>query len=235
MNLHDISKKYILNDAEITILKVLIDELSKGNEKISIRNLASKTYVSTTTIIKLAKKLGFIGYSQMIYVMNENFHQRLNIDDDYDLNNYINKKDISAVTTLIEDIHMNKNKKIYLVGIGFSDIIVRYFAKRLSGCGIFVYDGAPIDCIDSSDEPTLVIVFSKSGETNDLIQIINLSKKMGYNTYAITTSRDSTIANLCDYHIELEYKHNKLFDTPDYYVGTGIFLVENLLSEVLKK
>lgn len=235
MNLHDISKKYILNDAELAIVNVIINELSEGNQKISIRDLAKKTYVSTTTIIKLAKKLGFVGYSQMIYVLNESIHQKVAVDNVSSLTNYINEEDISTAEALIEDIYKNKNKKIYLIGIGFSDIIVRYFSKRLSEFDIFAYDGAPIDCINAHSNPTIVIVFSKSGETADLIQIIKLSKKMGYTVYAITTSRKSSIAKLCDHHIELEYKHNKLFDTPDYYVGTGIFLVENLLAEVLNK
>ncbi len=76
MNLHDITKKYILNDTELVIIETIINELSKGNQKISIRDIASQTYVSTTVIVKLAKKLGFVGYSQMLYVLNESIHQR---------------------------------------------------------------------------------------------------------------------------------------------------------------
>ena len=59
MNLYDITKKYILNDIELVIIETIINELSKGNQKISIRDIASQTYVSTTIIVKLAKKLGF--------------------------------------------------------------------------------------------------------------------------------------------------------------------------------
>ena len=36
MNLHDITKKYILNDTELVIIETIINELSKGNQKISI-------------------------------------------------------------------------------------------------------------------------------------------------------------------------------------------------------
>jgi len=69
MNLYDITKKYILNDIELVIIETIINELSKGNQKISIRDIASQTYVSTTIIVKLAKKLGFVGYSQMLYLI----------------------------------------------------------------------------------------------------------------------------------------------------------------------
>jgi Transcriptional regulators len=235
MNLYDITKKYILNDIELVIIETIINELSKGNQKISIRDIASQTYVSTTMIVKLAKKLGFVGYSQMIYLLNESIHQKVSIENLSHLSEFVNNADIDKVQKLIDDIYQHKHEKIYLVGVGFSDIITHYFLKRLASFDIFAYDGAPIDCISARSKPSITIIFSKSGETADLIQIIKLSKKMGHTIYSITTSRQSTIAQLSDYHIELEYKRNKFFDTPDYYVGTGIFVVENILAEVMKK
>ncbi len=171
----------------------------------------------------------------MIYVLNESIHQKVSIENLSHLSEFVNNADIDKVQKLIDDIYQHKHEKIYLVGVGFSDIITHYFLKRLASFDIFAYDGAPIDCINARSKPSITIIFSKSGETADLIQIIKLSKKMGHTIYSITTSRQSTIAQLSDYHIELEYKRNKLFDTPDYYVGTGIFVVENILAEVMKK
>ncbi len=235
MNLQDITKKYIFTETELTILETIINELTNGNERISIRELANKTYVSTTVIIKLAKKLGFIGYSQMIYVLNENIHQKVSQDYTSLLSEFVNEQDTSTLLKLINDLYKYKNQKIYLVGIGFSGIITEYFLKRLAEIDIFAYGGAPIDCINANSKLSIVILFSKSGETEDLIQIIKLSKKMGHTIYAITTSSQSTIAKLSDHHIELKYKHDKLFDIPDYYVSTSIFMIENILAEFLKK
>lgn len=235
MNLHNITKKYILTNTELNIIETIINELSEGKEKISIRDLANKTFVSTTVIIKLAKKLGFVGYSQMIYVLNESIHQKASIDNIYSLSEFISEDDMDKINALADDIYKHKNQKIYLVGLGFSAIITQYFSKRLAEFDIFAYDGAPIDCVNDRSNPSVVIVFSKSGETTDLIQIMEISKRMGHTMYAFTTSSDSTIASVADYHIELKYKHNKLFDTPDYYVGTGIFVVENVLIEILNR
>lgn len=234
MNLQDIAKRHVLNDTEFSIMETIIQELHDGNERISIRELANKTYVSTTTIIKMAKKIGFVGYSQMIYVLNESIHQHVEEENCYRLSEFIADSDITIVEELANDIHLFKDKKIYLVGIGFSNMITGYFAKRLAEFDIFAYDGAPIDCITTNSTPSIVIFFSKSGETEDLIQISQMSKKMGHKIYAITTSCQSTLAKVADKHIQLEYKRNKLFDTPDYYVATGIFVVENILVEVLK-
>lgn len=234
MNIHDITKKYILSNTELIIFEEIIKELTKGNKKIPIRELASKTYVSTTVIMNLAKKLGFTGYSEMLYVFNESIHKKVDEHNTYPLSEYINAKDIVNVKILINDLYAHRNQKVYLVGVGFSDIITQYFSKRLAEYDYFSYTGAPIDSITINSRPSIVIIFSKSGETIDLIQIIEASKKMGHTIYAITASRKSTIAKLSDYHIELEYKRNKLFNSPDYYVGAGIFAVENILMEVLK-
>ncbi len=235
MNLQDITKKYILTETELTILETIINELTSGNERISIRSLANKTYVSTTVIIKLAKKLGFIGYSQMIYVLNENIHQKVSHEHTYLLSEFVNDQDVTTLMKLVDDLYKYRKQKIYLVGIGFSDIISQYFLRRLAEIDIFAYGGAPIDCINADSKPSIIILFSKSGETEDLIQVIKLSKKMGHTVYAITTSSQSTISKLADYHIELKYKHDKLFDIPDYYVATSIFMIENILAEFLKK
>lgn len=233
MNLHDITKKYILTNTELNIIETIISELSEGKEKISIRDLANKTFVSTTVIIKLAKKLGFVGYSQMIYALSESIHQKVSKDNIYSLNEFVNNDDMTKIYSLADDIYKHKNQKIYLVGLGFSAIITQYFSKRLAEFDIFAYDGAPIDCVNDKSNPSVVIVFSKSGETTDLVQIMEISKRMGHTLYAFTTSLDSTIARVADYHIELKYKYNKLFDTPDYYVGSCIFIVESILVEIL--
>lgn len=235
MNLRDIAKRYVLNDTELNIVETIMNELAIGNERISIRELASKTFVSTTTIINLAKKLGFIGYSQMIYILNDNIHKQVSIHNNHSLEEFIHKEDMDTMQQLINDIHTYRDQKIYLVGIGFSGMITGYFLKRLAEFDIFAYEGAPIDCINARSKPSIVIIFSKSGETEDIIQIINLSKKMGHKIYSITATQKSTIAKLSDYHIQLQFQQNKFFETPDYYVGTAIFVIENILTEVLKK
>lgn len=111
MNLQDITKKYIFTETELTILETIINELTNGNERISIRELANKTYVSTTVIIKLAKKLGFIGYSQMIYVLNENIHQKVSQDYTSLLSEFVNEQDTSTLLKLINDLYKYKNQK----------------------------------------------------------------------------------------------------------------------------
>lgn len=65
----------------------------------------------------------------MLYVLNESIHQKVSIENLSDLSEFVNNDDIETVQKLIDDIYQHKHEKIYLVGVGFSDIITHYFLK----------------------------------------------------------------------------------------------------------
>lgn len=65
-NLH-FSQQHLLNETEHKVLSCILNAIEQGDTKINIRMIARQAYVSTTTVIKLAKKLGYQGYSDMIY------------------------------------------------------------------------------------------------------------------------------------------------------------------------
>lgn len=233
MNFSDISKRHVLNETEILILEEIITQLQLGNKKLAIRELAKQTFVSTTVIVKMAKKMGFEGYSQMLYSLNESIHHRISSKDIHDISSFIQDNHLCFVDELANDIFLHKDRKIYLVGLGFSNIITTYFTKRLAELDILAYDGAPIDSIVSSSLPSVLIFFSKTGETDDLIQICHASRHFTHKIYTITTNVNSTLASISDHAIVLRYPTNVLYDVPDYYVGYSIFLIEALLAKVL--
>ncbi|MCY3054539.1 winged helix-turn-helix transcriptional regulator [Aerococcus sp. CDC-944-U94] len=67
MKLERIISKYHLTDTEVDILKHLI----QSDAKLTIRELAEKAYVSPATIIHLAKKMNFSGYSELLFQFNQ--------------------------------------------------------------------------------------------------------------------------------------------------------------------
>ena len=66
MNIHHLTDKHDLNDLEKQIIRYM--ELNSLNLKsIGIRQMAKDNFTSTSIIYKLCDKLGFEGYSDMIY------------------------------------------------------------------------------------------------------------------------------------------------------------------------
>ena len=67
MNINDLAKMNNLTDEEVLIIDEIIKRIQKGEYKIAIREIASMFYVSTTSIVRLAKKLGYESYSEMLF------------------------------------------------------------------------------------------------------------------------------------------------------------------------
>lgn len=71
-----------LTESEKDIIHFLIQKKLAG-ETLSIRAAANDLFVSTATIIRLCKKLGFSGYSEFIYNLNLKVTKMLNQEVEY--------------------------------------------------------------------------------------------------------------------------------------------------------
>ena len=78
VNLIDLSKRHLLNETEHRVLEQILDAV-EHDTKINIRSVAQQSYVSTTTVIKLSKKLGYQGYSDMIYSLRRHAEEERNL------------------------------------------------------------------------------------------------------------------------------------------------------------
>lgn len=227
MNLSDLTKKYLLNETECLILDEIIYNIQQGNSKINIRDVAAKSYVSTTTIIKLAKKMGYGGYSELIFSLRNAIYNYEHQVSSIDLDSLLETVNQSAIDQLVNDLYTFRQDKIYIVGLGFSTIATSYMIKRLAMVNILAYDGSPIDTLIGDVTPTLVIFLSKSGETDDLIQIAKRSLTYHHKITVISTSPKSTMVELAHDSFIIKSQNNQSFvDIPDFYVGRCILFFE---------
>lgn len=236
MNLSDLTKKYLLNETECLILDEIIYNIQQGNSKINIRDVAAKSYVSTTTIIKLAKKMGYGGYSELIFSLRNAIYNYEHQVSSIDLDSLLETVNQSAIDQLVNDLYTFRQDKIYIVGLGFSTIATSYMIKRLAMVNILAYDGSPIDTLIGDVTPTLVIFLSKSGETDDLIQIAKRSLTYHHKITVISTSPKSTMVELAHDSFIIKSQNNQSFvDIPDFYVGRCILFFEYILSLLLRR
>lgn len=224
---------YNLSNTENKIVDEII-YLLQNEEKITIRKIAKKTYVSTTTVVNLSKKLGFNSYSEMIHEMKRSFKSdnsgtKIELYDELFSN--ITEEDVNS---FISQLNKYKYKRIFLLGIGFSAIGTRYLNKKLSASGFAVYEGSPLDMINEKVDKSLVIVVSKSGETSDLIHIMDRIKRYDYETVVFTANKNSSLATMADLVFEI-YDGNPAPFTiaPDYFLGKVLILFEFLISKFL--
>ncbi len=97
--------------------------------------------------------------------------------------------------------------KIVVTGLGKSGIICKKIAATLSSTGspaffLHAADALHGDCglLGRGD---IVLAVSKSGETFEILQILNVSKRLGLPVIALTGERDSSLARFADVYLDV--------------------------------
>ena len=205
-----------LNDSEKEILFFLIQRKRKG-EHPSIRTVAEKLFLSTSSVIRMCKKLGFSGYSEFMYHLGlkmkqagdsdpgnvKTIHRPIEYARRQFLDHYMRTFDAieeQSIEGFLQEL--NNHNKIYLYGAGFSTLFSSYLAKKLELFGFYVYSGTTSDSralfLNNISRYQLFIVFSRSGETGRVIEKVKIAKEQGMKTVLFTGNRESTTAGLSD-------------------------------------
>lgn len=97
----------------------------------------------------------------------------------------------------------NVKGRVFLSGIGKSGLVARKIASTLSSTGtpaLFIHS---TDCLHGDAgiilKEDVGILLSNSGETNELLQVIPVLKRIGIKLVAITAKKNSTLAKQSDH------------------------------------
>ena len=213
-----LSRAAELTRAEYRILSYLIDNPTQVG-KLTIRELAQANFVSTTTIMRLCQKLGFSGYSELVYYCKqllstaEKSHQLKSDENevaeplfDQFLANYL------KTFTLISDERrqafadlINSKNSFFIYGAGFSHIFSEYISKRLQLIGkdaSGLSDSKNI-FINNASRYTVFIAISRSGETEQVVEKARIAKSIGMKIVAFTRASANPLAELADIHFPI--------------------------------
>ncbi|MBW0258552.1 MurR/RpiR family transcriptional regulator [Bacillus safensis] len=206
---------------------------------LSIVTLSERANVSTATIVRLMKKIGYNGYTSFKYrlkqekKMTDASDQLKNIDEDIKLAIRKNEEEVLKTIQLqsigqIEDAvqKIHNADKIYIFGRGFSEMIAKEMTIKLQLIGktCEVHDDPNIIRLKSRDieKSELAIFVSLNGETTELVEACqNLSMKQ-VTTITVTTRIDSTLSKISDMTL-VGYKGEQSF-FPDYEVRSRLSL-----------
>lgn len=211
--------------------KKIAEYILKNPNKIlsmSIRDLAQRTYSSTSTILRFCRKLGINGYQDFRILFNseissEIFNLNINEDEPFKYDDSIESVAYNIATVNIRGIQdtlkgfdfsnikaivqmFNKSKIIDIYGDGSSLLSASEFRLKMLRLGIRVQieENFSNQCYQAvnSDSQHIAIFISHSGESLNSSKIINILKKRLIPCIAITSNINSTIANQSDYIIQ---------------------------------
>lgn len=208
-----------------TSQKVVADYVLANPEKVMLNTLseiADICGVSETTVLRFLHKIDFKSYQ----LFRINLTQELSSNDTVSTT-YEDVKFGDSVQTIIEKVVLSTSssihdtmelvspevieslidnilsaRKIVIIGVGASAAIATDFFHKLLKLGIeavFSNDAHIINMLSMNMKPEdLLLVFSHSGESREVLDAVSIAKEKGARTCAITSYEKSTLSRNCD-------------------------------------
>lgn len=231
---------------ELTNVKKGIADFFLNNQEdmnFSATKMAEKLYVSEASLSRFAKKCGFKGYREFIYDYEKQFKKGdapdLNAMTEKVLGTYQGFLDMSL--RLIDEAQimrivkmMTEAEYVYVYGVGSSGIAAQEFKLRFMRLGMRVEAISDMHMMKMNsslvNENCLVIAFSLSGTTKEVISGLRIAKENGAKTVLVTANK--SIRNKGNYHEVLKVASVKNMEsgtmiTPQFpiLVMTDIFYI----------
>lgn len=192
-----------IEQSVINYLKDHPDQL----EYMTIQKLADETFTSKATIFRLAKKLGFNGFTDLMF----HFNQQQNVTAHQEVEPYVKglsdsiakvfEQNQPALLKYLER-YQEHPPTFYIIGTGYSGIIGEYLYKKILGKGELVYYSNGNDTnalfVNNMHRITDLICLSKSGETRSVNAKARIAQDNGIGVIAITHSKQNTLAKIAD-------------------------------------
>lgn len=226
MNIEMLIEKYQLNDAEAQVLRYM-QENKQSLKQMGIREVAKQSFVSTATIVNMSKKIGFSGYSELVFF----FQNEPTPDPTFQV---ISDSESQQFTQLLTNY---KDKRIMILGFGFSQNLANYFSEFLNLYGFRATANGHLEFLRVSVEnEMLVIVISNSGETRRLIELTRLAVDHRLEVIAFVGERCSSIGSIAPLTISSDTYSPRSFQefAPNLFFGTALNQFELLMSAALK-
>lgn len=202
---------------EESVITYILNNIDSCMEE-GIRGIAKKTYTSTSTIMRLSKKLGYNGFVELVYSLK----LKLSTDDNNEFINAIENKQIfatnydSAVDDFIECI---KNGNILVSGEGFSELVSKYMYMKLLVLGkkSVLSTFIDFDILFDNHVETIysVMLISKSGEGSHCVKTCMLAKERNLKVISFTGNSQSKLAQNSD--IAIIIPDCEKLDNDNYY------------------
>ncbi len=229
----------LLSEDEHKVITSITSHIERGEKRVGIQQIANENFLSTTSIVKMCKRLGFDGYSELYYYLSRQFASSgdKTAEDIKSLVDNYSDELISSFCSLLDE---RRSGKMFTTGEGFSNIVGTYITHRLSICGFMAFNN--VHFYDymlfketqpgaAMDEKSVMFAVSQSGETDPVINDVRHAKQHGHKIVSFTRREDSTLAQLSDIVFVLDGTKQTLAGSlPNPFFGHVILVFEALMA-----
>jgi DNA-binding MurR/RpiR family transcriptional regulator len=247
LDLNKIAAGKNLTDLEKSILKYVVEHITEIQE-MGVREIAQQIYTSPTSIIRLSKKLGYTGFTDMYYSLLP-IVKKAELTPSSPENTLLDVSFSDLTQTLTEHeilqfndkIFRKSNKYVFIYATGFSKIISEYIYKKLLVLGRKAILASGSDSIgvfeNNLEDIEAVLVVSKSGETEQVYNKLLKAAEAEIYTIALTQDTKNRMALLAD--LNLPIKDIQPLDDrnmlPNVFFPAVLVVFEFLLEQYLEQ
>ena len=231
----------LLSEDEKKVITSITAHIERGEKRVGIQQIASENFLSTTTIVKMCKRLGFDGYSELYYYLSRQFDSHGRGRGAESLKSLIDNYSDELLARFCELLDSSRKAKLFTTGEGFSNIVGAYIAQRLSICGFMVYNNVHFydymlfrdaHHLEGGEDPAPVMfAVSQSGETDPVLNDVRHARQNGHRIVTISKRSDSTLAQMSDIVFVVDGSRQTLAGSlPNTFFGHVILAFEELVA-----
>lgn len=229
----------LLSEDERKVITSITAHIERGEKRAGIQQIAAENYLSTASIIKMCKRLGFDGYSELYYHLSRQLTGTDKRTEDT-LGSFVDNYSDELVSRFCELLRARRKGKIFTTGEGFSNIVGTYIVQRMSICSFMAFSNVHFydymifqEAHQSADadENDIMFAVSQSGETEPVLNDVRHAKQHGQKIISFTRRIDSTLAQLSDLVFVVDGAKQTLAGSlPNPFFGHIILIFEELMA-----
>ena len=230
----------LLSEDERKVITGIAAHIERGEKRVGIQQIANENFLSTTSIVKMCKRLGFDGYSELYYHLSRQLASSGDRKAE-NLKSLIDNYDDALVERFCALLRERRSGKMFTTGEGFSNIVGAYIAQRLSICGFMVFNNVHFydymlfrdahHLSDAAEAPPVMFAVSQSGETEPVLNDVRHARQNGHKIVTFTKRSDSTLAQMSDIVFVVDGSRQTLAGSlPNSFFGHVILAFEELVA-----
>lgn len=235
-----------LSEMETTVLYYIVEHIDVVL-KIGVRGVAKENFTSSSTIMRLTKKLGYSGFVDMYYkllpmVKNSEgcIDEDLQFINSFCSNTLLQYNSYEQMKLFARKICELDNRFIFIYATGFSAMSAEYFNRKLLVLGRKCIVSSGMDSIgvfeNNLADMGMLITISRSGETQSVVDRVKIARENGIFIVSFTNELDNRVNVLADIAFRIE-DSNKLDDRnmmANTFFPNVLMLMELLIYEYYK-
>ena len=231
----------LLSEDEKRVIMGIAAHIERGEKRVGIQQIANENYLSAATIVKMCKRLGFDGYSELYYYLSRQFDSHGKERRTENLKSLIDNYSDELIARFRILLDHSRQAKLFTTGEGFSNIVGSYIAQRLSICGFMVFNNVHFydymlfrdthHLPDSPEAAPVMFAVSQSGETGPVLNDVHHARQNGHKIVTFTKRSDSTLAQMSDIVFVVDGSRQTLAGSlPNTFFGHVILAFEELVA-----